>query len=167
MYICSNCGYSHDIEVARYGGVLCSNCNKIFTVYKPPKKLLQTRFGVSFNELPSNRGNCFPCVIACIMELDSAEDVLQVQEYYDLDNINDPNNWYNMLFKWLMQKGWQWGSLDGHQYDNSYYFVIGKTSRGTSHVCIYKNGRLWHDPHPSNDGIVDEEVFEYIKYVGH
>lgn len=31
----------------------------------------------------TQRGNCFPACISCVLDLDSAEDVFQLQELYD------------------------------------------------------------------------------------
>lgn len=118
------------------------------------KKLIQTRL-----HSETQRGNCFPTVIACFMDLDSAEDVIQIQEHYDDDK------WLWKLLNWLNERGWEMGTLhDGHLQTGEYYLVTGKTSRGTRHVCIYQNGELFHDPHPSGEGLITEENFEYLEY---
>lgn len=44
------------------------------------KKITQTRLHNPDNGII---GNCFAACIASILELDSAKDVLQIQEYYD------------------------------------------------------------------------------------
>lgn len=36
-----------------------------------------------------------------------------------------------------------------------YLFVAGMSPRGVMHQVIYRDGVLWHDPHPSHDGLVD------------
>lgn len=33
--------------------------------------------------------------------------------------------------------------------------VAGKSPRGVMHQVVYRDGRLWHDPHPSRDGVLD------------
>lgn len=55
------------------------------------KKLIQTRIHKGFNP-PEDRGNCFPTVIACFMNLESPEDCIQIQEHYNLIDEND-NEW--------------------------------------------------------------------------
>ena len=45
---------------------------------------------------------------------------------------------------------------------NRPYLVSGKSPRGVYHVCIYLNGKLAWDPHPSREGLVTEEYFETI-----
>ena len=119
------------------------------------KKLIQTRLHTGM-ELPSQRGNCKATVIACIMGLDSPEDAFQVQEYFTYDD------WVSRLMKWLNEQGWELNNIEEHYYDDIPYFVSGETIRGTRHVCIYINGELEWDPHPSGDGLITEEGFERI-----
>lgn len=121
------------------------------------KKLIQTRLfvGPASEEPIKQRGNCFPTVIACVMDKDSPEDVLQIQEYYDLPD----DGWIPKLYEWLFEQGYDWENLRDHLYDDSYYFVTGMTERGTCHVCIYQNGKLYHDPHPSSAGLT--EILSY------
>jgi len=120
------------------------------------KKLIQTR--LHNGDSPKDRGNCFPTVIACLMGKESPEDVIQIQEYYQENN----NDWMMVLIQWLSERGYEWYGLDSHQYDDSYYLVTGKTERGTVHVCIYQNGKLLHDPHPSNKGLTEIMNYEFI-----
>lgn len=120
------------------------------------KKLQQTRL----HSPPEILGNCFPTVIACFLDLNSPEDVIQIQEKYEEED------WNNQLQKWLLEKGWEWKKISGHLFDDSYYLVIGKTNRGSaSHVCIYQNGELYHDPNPCNEGLITEDYFESLTKV--
>jgi len=41
------------------------------------------------------------------------------------------------------------------------YLACGPTERGTSHMVVYRDGKLWHDPHPSRAGLTSVE-FVYI-----
>ena len=117
------------------------------------KKLIQTRMyvGPESEEPINQRGNCFPTVIACIMDKDSPEDVIQIQESYDLPD----DEWVSILYVWLFEQGYDWENIRGHLYDDRFYLVTGRTIRGTVHVCIYQNGSLFHDPHPSGAGLTD------------
>lgn len=118
------------------------------------RKLQQTRL----HNPPEIQGNCFPTVIACFLDLDSPEDVIQIQENYT------ESDWNVKLYNWLEERGWIWRAMDGHLYDDSFYMVIGKTERfpNINHVCIYQNGKLYHDPHPEGNGLITEEIFETI-----
>jgi len=120
------------------------------------KKLYQTRI----HNPPEVLGNCFPTVIACFLNLDSPEDVIQIQEKY-LEN-----DWNVQLQEWLYNKGWIWQTIEGHRYDDSFYTVTGKTNRGANHICIYQNGRLYHDPNPCNSGLLTEDIFETFYKIG-
>ena len=44
---------------------------------------------------------------------------------------------------------------------NTPYMASGKSSRGVDHICIYMNRELLHDPHPSNEGLVELWPKEY------
>lgn len=119
------------------------------------RKLQQTRI----HNPPKILGNCFPTVIACFLDLDSPEDVIQIQEKFKEDD------WNIQLQNWLQERGWIWGTISGHLYDDSFYTVTGKVSRSNAnHICIYRNGELYHDPNPCNAGLISEDIFEtFIK----
>jgi hypothetical protein len=123
-------------------------------IQKPLKKVMQTRF-----HSESTRGNCYAAVIASIMGKDSAESVIQIQEHYD------DQMWPIYLMEWLEDNGYELMTIDGHQYDNSYYFVTGMSPRDRSitHICIYQNGQLVHDPHPDGTGILNFIGFSQLE----
>lgn len=122
---------------------------------KDPLKIIQTRKNIG--HLPAERGNCLPTAIACFMHL-HPEEVFQVQEHYDEDNYQE------LLDDWIKEKGWKICYLEGHKFDNSFYLVSGLSPRNPNiwHICIYQNGKLWHDPHPDGTGIVTEEDFQEL-----
>ena len=115
--------------------------------------------------IPEERGNCFPTVMACIMGKDSPEDVIQIQEYYKETDEEEDSAWVDVLNAWLLKEGWEWYELEGHQYDDSYYFVVGKTERDTVHVCIFQNGELYHDPYPGGAGLTELYSFDYFNKI--
>lgn len=94
------------------------------------------------------------------MGLDSPEEVLQVQELYDVDE-----DWNWKLYNWLLERGWEWGGMNEHLYNDEFYIVGGQSPRNpdVNHACIYQNGKLWHDPHPDQTGILTEYSFEYLR----
>lgn len=123
-----------------------------------PLKLTQTRLHRGM--APEERGNCLPTVFACFMHIEDPEQVFQVQEHYE-------GEWYGPTIDWLAERGWEWGTMSGHRNDGTYYLVSGYSPRGVMHICIYKDGQLWHDPHPSRDGLMDERHFEYFEPLPH
>lgn len=82
------------------------------------------------------------------------------------------NHWYNTLMFWLASQGYSEEIIWPDKYeqwlkDNQDipYMVSGKSSRGVQHVVIYMNGKMIHDPHPSNEGLVElsEHPYSYLK----
>ena len=119
------------------------------------KKLIQTRL----HNPPEQIGNCYATVIACFMDLNSPEDAIQIQEIYYSEYVN----WQIELINWLEKNKYRINYLDSHPKDDSFYAVTGKTIRDTTHICIYQNGMLFHDPHPSQFGLISELAFEIIE----
>lgn len=121
------------------------------------KKLTQTTF-----HSENTRGNCLATVIACFLDCDNVEDVIQIQNHFDTGE-----DWADKLFNWLWDNGWEKGCLRGHLLNNEFYLVTGVSPRNpkVKHICIYQNGKLWHDPHPDGTGILTEEIFEYLEKI--
>lgn len=96
------------------------------------------------------------------MDLESSEDVIQIQELYD--KVED---WQSELLMWVNEKGWDLGNINGHLDTDEHYLVTGVSPRNknVNHVCIYKNGKLWHDPHPDSTGIITEEYFQKLEKI--
>lgn len=118
------------------------------------------------------RGNCLAACVASLLEMPITE-VPNVEVFYHID---EPFYW-EVLWRWLGSYGYQLGIDDRfrcfHGDDtksefkevlkDEYYLVSGKSSRGFQHICIYKNGQLVHDPHPSKEGLMTEEYFEHLE----
>lgn len=107
----------------------------------------------------SDRGNCFPACIASILEMD-VEDVIQIQEHYD-----DPE-WPQILQRWLNSKGYRWRTIEPEDNVSGKYILVSGTSPrfpDCSHIVIYKDGIMVHDPHPDRTGILNEQNFEIIE----
>jgi len=117
-------------------------------------RLLQTRL-----KTESQRGNCFPTAIGCLLGMNNPEDVVQVQEYYDRDDVL----WIEVLDDWLAKRGLEHEYISGHLFNDEFYLVSGNTVRNIMHVCVYQNGKLWHDPHPAQTGLVSETSFATIR----
>lgn len=126
---------------------------------------------------PESIGNCFPAVIASILEV-SIDEVLPVEKMFN------EADWNVRLFCWLKDRGWLWRGAP--EFDLFYaqgkcpdylklewvrdvpYIVTGKTLRfegKVNHVCIYVNGEMVHDPHPDNTGLITMEFFEVIERI--
>lgn len=128
-------------------------------------------------------GNCYATSLACVLDLDIDE----VPNVELLFNLPEPDNhfWADVMNKWLHSKGYiirtagefsfvfhgcKYPSEEAQKEDaiergvwDEIYFVIGGTSRGVQHMAIYKNGKLLHDPHPSNEGITQFNFCEVLE----
>ncbi len=61
-------------------------------------------------------------------------DIFIASRGYELRNITDVDGWLA-------------------ENPDTPYLAFGFSSRGVGHVVIYKDGKLFHDPHPSNEGL--------------
>lgn len=101
----------------------------------------QTKFGI-------NDGNCLSACVASFLDILTDE----------VPIIPDTVHWQEWINKWLIENHKLAllvfvGSLPDYLI-NSYYIAVGQSSRsGQSHACIYRNGELAHDPHPSRLGL--------------
>lgn len=121
------------------------------------------------------RGNCLAACLASLLEMPISE-VPNIETLYGIDN----NYYWEVLWRWLGHIGYEISTDERfrcfhgdesksefkEQLKDKYYLVSGKSQRGFQHICIYKNGELVHDPHPSKEGIVTEEYFESLEFIG-
>lgn len=122
------------------------------------KPLHQTHF-YGGNEPGITRGNCWQTAIACVLDLELDE----VPHFVDLHDTHGID-WWHYTTEWLYHRGYEIYRIPTHLYTNEYYFVSGLSPRGNwFHVVIYRNGKMVHDPHPSGEGILEEEDFEVIR----
>jgi len=120
------------------------------------------------------RGNCLAACIASLLEVP----ITEVPNLETLYAISD-TYYYEVLWKWLGHLGYEISADDRFKcfhgdeskiefkelLKDKYYLVSGKSPRDVQHICIYQNGKLVHDPHPTREGILTEEYFESIEFV--
>lgn len=129
------------------------------------------------------RGNCFAACIASIIEK-PIEEVPNVETLFHINS----SFWIEVMLAYLNSIGWDLCSDDMfkrfhpdlfgydfrgtdengkipqyYEYKDKYYLVSGKSARGVNHVCIYQNGILIHDPHPTKEGLITLEYFESLE----
>lgn len=124
------------------------------------KLLKQTKF----HNPPITNGNCFATVIATLIEVE-VKDVPAVEEVFKSNNKpNENKKWVNIMQEYLNSKGYLWGGLDEHLMNDELYIAVGPSPRGNfNHCVIYKNGKLFHDPHPDNTGLKSITHLEVIE----
>ena len=120
------------------------------------KRIMQTKFGLG--------GNCQSATIATLLEK-NIEDVPCFSEGIDLENTSkaEIDILYNQnLRKWLRSLGYDTVTFTDVEffldYLKGYYLVAGQSPRGYCHSVIYKDGELWHDPHPEGGGVIPEYI---------
>lgn len=97
------------------------------------------------------RGNCLQACLASLLELDIAE----VPSFEMMDS----REWKSTLIKWLFLRGVSLVKSYKAPSTDDYYLAVGDTSRGVLHCVIFKNEIMVHDPHPSQDGLINEKYY--------
>lgn len=111
------------------------------------------------------RGNCMMSCFAGYFDL-NIDQVPPIEEFFD-----DPKvSWYWEFMQWLESMGYEevrHGKNDpsGNDGFDDYYFATGLSPRGISHMVIYKDGHMVHDPHPSRAGLVSVNEFITLKKI--
>jgi hypothetical protein len=111
-----------------------------------PRRIDQTKFGEA--------GDCFICCVAMLLGVDVSEipaDVSSADQFF-------------AIRRWALTRGYRvvtfsaTPDLVADQLAQGFVIASGKSSRGLPHAVIFKDGALWHDPHPSREGFerVDE-----------
>lgn len=125
------------------------------------KPVDQTLFG--FKE-----GNCWIACIASILELS----IDKIPNFCKGSLQEEDNRWFKDTHVWLKNN---YGlSLVGltpelknyPSLKEGYSILCGSSPRGKdsteSHACVYYNGEIVHDPHPSRNGLIDHEVVYFF-----
>lgn len=102
-----------------------------------PLPIKQTKFG-------DPDGNCLEACFASLTGI-------------PLDEIPHFLNegWFRSYSIWLRERGWALDYRHGglEVAPDGYAIASGPANRGLEHSTIYLNGQLYHDPHPSGDGL--------------
>lgn len=101
------------------------------------------------------------CMITCYASyLDF--DVNSCPQFQFLFGCNKPEGFWDLAVGlWLKCHGYNRVYSRTPPEIEDYYFACGLSPRGIGHMVIYKDGVLFHDPHPSNGG-VEVDYYEYL-----
>lgn len=94
-------------------------------------------------------GDCVRASLASILEL-PIDAVPHFLEAADL-----PEQWEIEFLEWLEARGVTIWREQGHYVFEGFYLASGPAERGVSHMVVYRDGALAHDPHPSRAGLID------------
>ncbi|MGI8600346.1 MAG: hypothetical protein ACR2KB_13925 [Chitinophagaceae bacterium] len=128
-------------------------------------------------------GNCLAACIASLLELPITE-VPNVEVFYHFPKEDD--FYWDVLEKFLSSKGYElttndrfkcfhrelcdlsfgneeWLADDTISLRGQFYLVTGKSPRGLSHITIWQNGKMVHDPHPTKEGLIELTHFQTLE----
>jgi hypothetical protein len=124
-----------------------------------PTKVDQTIF---VTDHPKRLGNCVAACVASALglRLEQVPHFIEFGIYYgdkpDPKDTSSGSAWFAMMAGFFAGHG-VWPvtveSVD-HAEPGELVFVHGPSPRGVGHQVLYRDGRLWHDPHPSRDGLL-------------
>lgn len=106
---------------------------------------------------PTRQGNCLSACVASWLErpLDQVPHFVElgVQAHGEEDTVY----WWAMFIGYMAGHGYWPVQLETPEAaePGEIVFVMGMSPRGVCHQVLYRDGELWHDPHPSRAGIVD------------
>jgi len=119
-----------------------------------------------FFDHPTIKGNCWQTVLACMTD----KEIDEVPHFVDIDENQGGPDWFYYSYMWLWEQGYRLVQYDEYPTKqgtdepwDGYVMVSGLSPRGDfHHVVIYKDGKLFHDPHPSQAGVKTEVSFEIL-----
>ena len=118
---------------------------------------------------PKREGNCLAACVASWLGLPLAEVPHFIEHGAALNGENDRVSWWSMLLGYMAGRGYWPTELDSPSdaEPGEIAFVMGMSPRGVCHQVLYRDGELWHDPHPSRDGITDVREVLVWRHVRH
>ena len=116
---------------------------------------------VDQNIFGDHRGNCFAACLASILELPLAQ----------IPHVMVHDDWWQRLVAWARGRGWEPIHLEEtakpgqrHWYwpGGGYAIAGGPCERGSRHACVYLDGHLVHDPHPTRAGLLEVDCWTLL-----
>lgn len=117
---------------------------------------------------PKRQGNCVSACVATFLGLPLSE-VPHFIEHGEAINTSegteDRSAWWAMTVGFMAGHAGLWPVFLDRLEDalpHETLFVAGKGKRGVLHQVLYRDGELWHDPHPDRSGVVAiEEILAW------
>lgn len=102
------------------------------------------------------------CWLACIASLtDIPHDELTALLVHQGDEHWKSPEFHNAVSQLMRERGWRLAYI-GADVPRGYAIGSGMSPRGVMHATITKDGALWHDPHPSGEGVESFTDFEVV-----
>ena len=114
---------------------------------------------------PTRQGNCLAACVATFLGI-PLEEVPHFAEYQPDD---EPHAWWHLLIGFMAGHGlWPVELADpGDAEPGEVVFAAGPAARGVFHQVLYRDGVLFHDPHPSKAGLVAVSEVEAWRPIRH
>lgn len=129
-----------------------------------------------FVEDPKKKGNCVAACVATVLglPLDSVPHFIEFGiEFGDSDDVKEGvssgHHWLAMMLGFFAGQGLWLVELEQvtDAEAGEVVLVAGPSPRGVMHQVLYRDGVLWHDPHPSRDGVLEiREVLAVRSHTG-
>ena len=138
-----------------------------------------------FADDPKRKGNCVAACVATYLGIPLArvphfiEDGIAWGDAVDADDlsagsfpggsVSQGNHWWAEWMGFMHGYGLYPCRLESvaDALPEEVVFVSGPGSRGVGHQVLYRDGVLWHDPHPSRDGLLEiTEVLAFRHHTG-
>lgn len=118
------------------------------------KPVMQTVMG--------SKGNCFSACLASLFHLPISD----VPNFYDAAG-DDDALWWGGVRDWLRCRGFGMMTLALNETSRldlfeGWFIVCGESCRGIQHATLWRDGKIEHDPHPSQCGIEQAESVDLL-----
>ncbi|HEY9352759.1 MAG TPA: hypothetical protein VIP28_05890 [Nocardioides sp.] len=108
------------------------------------------------------KGNCVAACVATLLGI-SLEEVPHFIEFgiaygdSETDKASAGHHWWAMMLGFFAGRGLWVTELESVRRGErgEVLLVCGPSPRGVMHQVLYRDGRLWHDPHPSRAGVLE------------
>ena len=124
-----------------------------------------------FHDDPQRPGNCFAACVATAVgkALHEVPHFVEWGQWFHNEHLKDTEDadrkcWWAMFIGYTAGLGLFPLALDtiSDALAGELVFVSGQSPRGVAHQVLYRDGELWHDPHPSRAGILSIDPDDLI-----
>jgi hypothetical protein len=104
-------------------------------------------------------GDCWRTAIACLMGLPDPTEV----PHFVADDLTGGEHYWTATNRWLNGHGYYLNTVWLDEVPPGRVAVAsGKSPRGTQHAVLWRNGTLWHDPHPDRTGLTTVDASAFV-----
>ena len=103
----------------------------------------------------STKGNCMRASLASIFMLN----INSIPRFEEMDR----KQWKTAFKIWLKDMGFALKEQYLPPSDKQLYIAIGDTERGILHCVVGQSGKTIHDPHPSQNGLINIKKYWLFK----